>query len=44
MEHNPIKVVELFLLMIVIVSSTGAAPGIKQGGFWRDDSLPVERR
>jgi hypothetical protein len=43
-EHYPITVVELFMLVIVTDSSTGAAPGIKQGGFWRDDSLPVERR
>ena len=38
------EVEELFMLMIVIESSTDAAPGIKQGGFWRDDPLPVERR
>ena len=44
LDHYPITVVELFLLMVVTDSSTGAAPGIKQGGFWRDDSLPVERR
>ena len=38
------KISELFWVKTVYWFITSAAPGIEQGDFWRDESLPVERR